>query len=66
MRLEIHVHNTEKLLLLFDLSRAFSALMELGERERTEDIPLFADRVIATAPSAAASAFVGSIARRWR
>src|SRR5262249_42557499 len=28
---EIHVHDTEKLLLLFDLSRAFSALMELDE-----------------------------------
>jgi transcriptional regulator with GAF, ATPase, and Fis domain len=31
MRPEIQVHNTEKLLLLFDLSRAFSALMELDE-----------------------------------
>jgi hypothetical protein len=31
MRPEIQVHNTERLLLLFDLSRAFSALMELDE-----------------------------------
>jgi hypothetical protein len=31
MRPEIQVHNTEKLLLLFDLSRAFSSLMELDE-----------------------------------
>src|SRR5438093_13635107 len=31
MRPEIQVHNTEKLLLLFDLSRAFGALMELDE-----------------------------------
>jgi Nif-specific regulatory protein len=31
MRPEIHVHDTEKLLILFDLSRAFSTLMELDE-----------------------------------